>query len=122
MMRRGGAGVSPFSSARRQKSVRVRTEKVNFLVGSRAAIGQLLAGRGARGLLGTASVCVCCTARPRREAAPAACAGSLRLRAPSNVPSRRASSTLAAGHGFGKEAHETVSWEKGRAAPGRFKS
>ena len=67
-------------------------------------------------------MCVCCTGRPRaREAAPAACAGSLRLRTPSSVAVAYPSSTLAAGHGFGKEAHETVSWEKGRAAPGRLR-
>ena len=64
---------------------------------------------------GSAGGCVLYGPSAAREAAPAACAGSLRLRALSNVPSRRASSTLAAGHGFGKEAHETVSWGKAAA-------
>ena len=96
MTRRGGAGAAalPSSSARRQKRVRVRTEKVNFLVGSRAAIGVLYGPAAAR------------------EAAPAASAGSLRLWTPFSVVRCLSGGTRAAGHGLGKEAHETVSWEK----------
>ena len=47
-----------------------------------------------------------------REAAPAACAGSLRLRTPFIVVRCLSGGTRAAGRGLGKEAHETVSWEK----------
>ena len=101
MTRRGGAGAAalPSSSARRQKRVRVRTEKVNFLVGSRAAIGVLYGPAAAR------------------EAAPAACAGSLRLWTPFSVVRCLSGGTRAAGHGLGKEAHETVSWEKAARRP-----
>ena len=92
MTRRGGAGAAalPSSSARRQKRVRVRTEKVNFLVGSRAAIGVLYGPFAAR------------------KAAPAACAGSLRLRTPFSVVRCLSGRHPGSWHGFGKEAHETV--------------
>ena len=109
--RRGGAGVSFSSAARRQKSVRVRTEKVNFLVGSRVFSAAMVVIWWEAQRVG-----VCCAARPRREAAPTACAGSLRLRTPFCVV--RCLSGAAPGQlfGFGKEAHETVPWERPRGA------
>ena len=104
---RGGAGVSVSSAARRQKSVRVRTEKVLLRGVARAAIGQP-AGMGEAQLGG----CVLYGPSAAREAAPAACAGSLRLRTPRSVVRCLSGRHPGSGHGFGKEAHETVSWEK----------
>ena len=90
------------------------------MVGIDTQVATNVAVRGARGALWWEAQprgCVLYGPSAARKAAPAAWTGSLRLRALSNVPSRRASSTLAAGHGFGKEAHETVSWEKAARRP-----
>ena len=92
--RRGGAGVS-FSSARRQN--------VNFFVGSRGFSAAMVPCGGGCVLYGPSAA---------REAASAACAGSLRLRTPFSVVRCLSGRHPGSWHGFGKEAHETVSWEK----------
>ena len=114
--RRGGAGVSFSSAARRQKSVHVRTEKVNFFVGSRGFSAAIIvlwweAQPGGCVLYG----------RPRRGGCPGACTGRLRLRRAFSVVRRLSGRHPGSWHGFGKEAHETASWEKAArrpAAPG----